>query len=106
MNDLSIGDALNVLSAAVIEIVTAVLLTAVECTEPPVLTHSTLQDSNPTSTTYFYGDIVTYVCSDFYYYDYDANYDVIWEYNSTCDETGNWIVQSELCQREALFSLR
>ena len=48
LNYLSIGDALNVLSATVIEIVTAVLLTAVECTEPPVLTHSTLQDSDPT----------------------------------------------------------
>ena len=82
--------------------ITVCLLTAVECTDrPPVFTNSTLQHSNPTSATYFYGDDVTYMCSDFYYYDYDANYDVIWEYNSTCDETGNWSVQSELCQREA-----
>ena len=82
--------------------ITVCLLTAVECTDrPPVFTNSTLHDSNPTSATYLYGDNVTYVCSDLYYYDYDANYDVIWEYNSTCDETGNWSVQSELCQREA-----
>ena len=57
---------------------------------------------NPPQSEFFFEDTVTYMCNDMYHYDYDEYGDVISEYTSTCNATGHWSVESELCQRKSL----